>query len=277
MLAVGILRNPSHPAAPLAAALAMAAVVMLPAALGRSDPGHIQSNGAIALTMLFPALVNAHKRVQLAWGTLYAIVFVGLFQLSYWNHYTGIYRIAWADHVAAVKDPAILEAARANWEQEKRAHANGRKLNWHKPVPYSDAAHRLVRIARIAAPMPIGIELERLLTLQEGFRPLYRPTRGNDMFSMKEVQENLNECMAYDYILLPTVASKYAHGKIDLPTFDREVHEKLSRLLIFPVREHARHTPFVPEFEFSRLLFARCNTVIEGAELIILKPQPASH
>lgn len=270
-IAASVWKQPTHPSAPLACALAVAAIFLMPAALGRCDPGHIQSNGIIALTLLFPALASMGKKALTMWGVVYALVFIGVLQLSYWNHYLGNYKHAWAEFISAAQYPAPFEEARKKWENEKNARINGINLNWHKTVPFPDHMDHIIRRSRTAAPIPLGEGIERFLSLQDSFNPLYYPTRGSDMFSMNEVKKNLNACAKFDYILVPSFYLNYSNTKIDILAYEKQIQSFLSTVLIFPVRSHVKNNPFVPEVEFAQLLFKNSDIVASKDGLLLLK------
>jgi hypothetical protein len=267
-IAASVWKQPTHPCAPLAAALAVGAIFIMPAALGRCDPGHIQSNGIIALTLLFPVFASIGKKALSLWVGIYTLVFIGVLQLSYWNHYLENYKHAWSQFLSAAQYPAPLEESRRKWENEKRARFNGVNLNWHKTVPFPD---NILCRSRTAAPIPLGEGVERFLALQDGFKPLWYPTRGSDMFSMNEVKNNFNACATFDFILLPSFYLNYFNTKIDILAYESQIQRFLSKLLIFPVRSHVKNYPFIPEMEFTQILLKNSDIVASNNGLILLK------
>ena len=271
-LAAGIWSAPSRAQAPLAAALAMGAVVTIPAALGRCDPGHIQANGLVVLTLLFPAFASVSCTGLKAYAGVFAIICIGLMQLSYWNHYAGNFKGAWSQFLAYAGNPSIVEEARKRWDAAEATSPNGAKLNWHKPVPFPEGVEQIVGDKSLAVPLPIDVGFERFMTLRKGFRPLYHTTRGSDMFSPAEVYKNIVQCDSFDLVLIPTRYVLYSSRKLDMRPYEKQLQDFLSGLLLFPVNSRVHNSPFIPEIEFSRGLVAVNEVIAEGSGLTLFRP-----
>ena len=274
-LAVSIWKHPAHPAAPLAAALSAASVVLLPAALGRCDPGHIQANGLIALVLVFPALAFLHRKAYRSWCIITVLVFVGVVQLSYWSHYADKYRLAWRQSVAARQHPEFFKQAAAKWQAERQRQTGTPKPDWRKIVAFPDGLPEITRQGRVVTPLAIDTSVERCLVLQDGFRPLYRPPCGNDMFFLLDVRHDLQACLAADFVLLPAACASCTNTAIDLPDYEQRTRDFLSRLLLYPVTSRLQHPPFCPEIELACRLLAAGDPVSQG-RVLLLKVRPSA-
>ena len=111
-LIASALRNPSEKRDSLAASLGVAGGMLLPAALGRCNQGHVFVNSLIPVLMMFPAAASFGKPALRTSTILYALYVVFL-QVSYWSHYLGNYTYAIKTHNFYRQNPQLVERGNA--------------------------------------------------------------------------------------------------------------------------------------------------------------------
>lgn len=228
--------------APLAGALAVGAMALVPGALGRCDPGHLYWNG-LAVFILAPAILlrvspNAAKR----WLGVFAFVFgVGL-PVSFWSHYGERVTGSWE--------------TRARYERDGFSPWVNRRIFWQpnfgeslllraKMPPPNLALTRLDRYPKIGAPVSFSEDLVTYLKLTGRYVPERVPAPLFGILNETQLAWKLEDLEAMDVLLFPERYRRFAAPDDRIEAAERSAF--LSRLLLFPVSLDYREDGFFPE------------------------------
>lgn len=275
-LACAVWREPGHPMAPLAAGLGMAALVLLPAAFGRCDPGHVLGNGLIQFLLLFPAFAQAGRPVLMTRGLAFGMAFILLNQIGYWLYYWP----QWQGALRARRDYAenpgqVLEWAEA-WKALGRGTSRYEKLNWHKVIPFPSIEPELIPAdARVVAPWGEESGVDRYLKLRSTFAVSYYPTLNPEIFTPEDVVRAVHEIKAnHALMLIPKGFYTFLLRGMDGSLNQENMQNYLTLLMLYPVRSTFRNKPYVPEFELAKGLLKGSTLVAEGRDYVLIRPPP---
>ncbi|MGE5785536.1 MAG: hypothetical protein ACM3ZE_13135, partial [Myxococcales bacterium] len=261
--------------APLAAALCVAGGCLIGPALGRCDPGHVIINSIIPVSLAFAASAACGPKIFWGWCAAQVLAAGVLLQISYWNHYAGVYRIALERLSVHREHPELVEQWRSQWKAAIARTDPSRRLAWTKVPPYPTAFDTLLQSHRVVLPLatPDHAGFDRLLKLQPGFRPPYHPIPVPEIASPYDAARVAEHALSYDLIVLPPNARLAANETVDLETRAAALAEWLSRLMLFPVPTKTIREPFSGNREVYRRLFAECEVVAEGQDAVLLSPR----
>lgn len=186
---------------PLAAALIIGGLGMLPAAFGRCDPGHVMLNAILLFTLLFPAAALGGRKHWISCTVIFSLL-VSLFYLSYWNHYADLCKFAFSEpRLYAEKKEQVVQWEKS-WAERKQSSSHGALLNWKKTVPYPQGLESLDRLGKIATPFALDLPLERFLKLQDNYIPCYN-INFDTIASPQDTVTLAASLLQYDAIFLP--------------------------------------------------------------------------
>jgi len=244
--------------APLAAALAGAATLLLPAAYGRCDPGHIAINGYPLFMLLFAAAANFANWGLAVWSMGFGIVFLGIAQVSYWSHYQQLFREAFQIHNFFQAQPSVLEQWRSSWSWLD-TQPGLRSFAWRKVPPPPPNLGEWLKGRTVGLPLGGDLSLERYLKRQPGFRALYHQSPAPDWFSPADIDRAMADCMKIDVLLVPRVSVESAQQGVDLGQYEQATQLFVSGLMLFPVHNRMKNKPYFPDRDLVRRLLAECD------------------
>jgi hypothetical protein len=267
--------SPKDDRAPFAAAIAAASLIMLSPSLGRCDPGHVILNSLVVFLLLFPASASKSMRLHVAWSVIFGIAMLLLNQVSYWSHYSGQYSYAFAAARFYRDNPAaVLEWTQA-WDSRRNRTKHGERLNWKRTVPFPKWANEVTSLqGSVGVPVAADVCLDRLVKLQEGYRPPYHPCPKPEILTNADVTRAVADARKNEVVFLPEnlVAASQADTVIDQQSYEQQVNNFLSWLMIFPVRCTMRYQPFLPEIEVVRRLMVKAELVGNDAGCVLVRP-----
>jgi len=273
------LANPFEKRAPIAVGLGVAGGMLLPAAFGRADPGHVFYNGLIPIIMMFPAAMTLGAAWFRRWAFWYASLFVIALQFSYWSHYYGQYMNAIRMHGFYRQNPEMVSSWKAGWDRLKETNPNGKYLHWSKPQPFPE---ELLQYAS-KGPMLLtsGNEgnywLARFLSLQGPLSPDYFHAYSQGATTPEHINKRVIQSNAYDFLITPESVYGPLAGPINLDAYSQGVSAFLSKLLLFPVNSQAIRPPYFPDTEYSARMMDRFDPVAKFNGYLILQKKKPSH
>lgn len=272
------LSNPSEKRAPLAAALGVAGGMLLPAAFGRSDPGHVYYNGLTPIILVFPAAAALGSAWFRRWALWYGAIFVIALQFSYWSHYYGNYMNAIGMHGFYRQNPEMVNTWKAQWDQLKEKSPCGQKLHWSKVQPFPE---ELLKFSE-KGPMLLtsGSEgnywLARLLSLQGILPPDYFHAYSQGATTPEQIEKRMSQSDSYEFLITPESVYGPLAGPINLDAYSQGVSAFLSKLLLFPVNSQAIRPPYFPDTEYSARMMDRFDPVAKFNGYLILQKKKKS-
>lgn len=273
-----VLSNPSEKRAPLAAALGVAGGMILPAAFGRSDPGHVYYNGLTPIIIMFPAVAALGPAWFRRWALWYAALFVVALQFSYWSHYYGNYMNAIGMHGFYNQNPEMVNTWRAQWDQLKKTSPNRQKLYWSKVQPFPE---ELLKFSE-KGPMLLtsGNEgnywLARFLLLQPTFPADYFHAYSQSAATPDQIKKRISQSDSYEFLITPDSVFAPLAGPINLDAYSLGVGAFLTKLLLFPVNSQAIRPPYFPDTEYSARMMDRFDPVAKFNSYLILQKKKTS-
>jgi hypothetical protein len=262
--------------APLAMGLAIGGGMMLPAALGRCDPGHVFINTTVPATLMFAAARAKGRRPVIAWTAGYAVAFIVLLQYSYWSHYWGNYAVASQMRDFYDRNPAVIAAWREKWNQLLQDRPQGRRLHWSSVLPYPQELDALASEGPIM--LTAGNEwnffLARYLNLQRELPRDYFLAYSQGAVTPSQIDQKVRESLAARFLLVPTGVLAPLQGDIDLAGYEKGIQNFLSHLLLFPVRSPVRRAPYLPDTVVAKRLLDYFEPIGEYQNYVILKRKP---
>jgi hypothetical protein len=256
----------------LGAALAAAGLLLLPASLGRCDPGHVAINGFIIFVLMFAAMASFGRVFLNVWMAIFAVVFVLMGQLSYWDGYRGLYAQVFQIRDAYAANPALIQQWQEAWGFQ-RSWSASTHLDWRKTVPFPSGLEDLVKDKKVGIPFGADIGIERLLKLQNKFGIIYHESPIPEWYAPKDIERAARECAAFDLLLVPDSISKQASGSIDMESYRRGISDFLSGLMLYPVHSVLKNSPYIPEVELAQTLLPKCDEVGRFPGYVVLKPK----
>jgi hypothetical protein len=274
MVACAILRQPGHPAAPLAAAVGSAAVLLLPAALGRCDLGHVLFNGLVLYLLLFAGSAQVKRSYLIAWGAVFAVVFVVLTQISYWTFFWSQWQMGIADHAFYRQHPPLVEAWSRAWKNAAAGSPHFRQMNWDKVAPFPTVGLSLAASSdTIAAPLGADASLDRLLKIRAAFiPPYYSMLYPGLLFTPQDASRLVEQTRArYDFLLIPDGDLRRIVHDINHPPDGTDVHATISGLLMYPVPRKFGNDPYLPEVAVAEALLPNSKNVSDDGTYLFIK------
>ena len=272
------LSNPSEKRAPLAAALGVAGGMLLPAAFGRSDPGHVYYNGLTPIILMFPAAAALGAAWFRRWALWYMAMFVVALQFSYWSYYYGNYMNAIGMHGFYRQNPEMVNTWKAQWDQLKEKSPCGQKLHWSKVQPFPE---ELLKFSE-KGPMLLtsGSEgnywLARFLILQGMMPPDYFPAYSQGAATPEQIEKRMTQSDSYEFLITPESVYGPLAGPINLDAYSQGVSAFLSKLLLFPVNSQAIRPPYFPDTEYSARMMDRFDPAAKFNGYLILQKKKLS-
>lgn len=251
-LIVSALSNPAESRAPLALALAVAGGMLLPAAFGRCDPGHVGINGLVPLFMMFPAAAAAGKVAFRAWIAIYAILWVIFLQYSYWTQYIPNFNSAIAMHESYKAHPEVVASWKTKWDALRLANPRGRDLHWSKVLPFPDGLSQLTSRGRVllASWDDQNYWLARFLLLQNPPPHEYFDAYSQGASTPAQIATKIQQDLGYRFLMMPQSSIALVGHSVNLPAYQQGTDDFLSRILLFPVTSEARNQPYLPDTEY---------------------------
>lgn len=248
----------SHESAPATASLAMALGMMLPAALGRCDPGHVLFNG-LALAMV--AIAAACSRCG-AWprrlvATAAAVMLLTALVSGYVSS-GAIVRSALETRRFFEREAAALAAADTAVLGAVRVIGRPPDFGWSKRPPFDPGLLPLARYDAIATPLGAAEDVDRFLKLTGRYVPLcgVRPVAG--IGGRASARQIAADAMKYPHVLLPEMPPPP-----DAADFAVRRSLYMSVLFALPVAVIMRpaQEPFSGQAEVQRLIRAEYEPV----------------
>lgn len=255
-LVASALRAPADDRAPLGIALAVAGGMLLPAAFGRCDPGHIFHDGLVPLLLMFPAVVRWPKVSQAVWGVSYVLLYIVLLQFSYWSYYTNNFIAAMQMRGFYDQNPQLVETWRQKWNALKARHPRGGSFHWSSVLPYPDDLDEFTSQGSVllTAGNEWNLWLARYLVLQKDLPRDYFHAYSQGAATPSQIDQKVEESKAAKFLMIPEFVMAPLSGPIDLVAYGRGLDRFLSGLLFFPVRTTVKHPPFFPDSEIAKRL-----------------------
>jgi len=275
-LLAAVYHEPSDRRSGLAMGLAVGGGMMLPAALGRCDPGHVFINTTVLATLMFGAAWAIGRRAWVAWGGLYSLLFIVIVQYSYWSHYYGNYVVASQMRQFYEANPAVVGAWKQKWDQMRQANPHGADLHWSSVLPFPEELESLAEQGEIV--LVTGNEwnlfLARFLVLQKIRSPDYFHAYSQGAVTPAQMNQKVRESLAARFLLIPAGVLAPLQGDIDLKAYERGIHDFLSHLLLFPVRSPVRRAPYLPDTVIAERLLEFFEPVGQYQNYVVLKRKP---
>lgn len=272
-LIAAALQNPSDCRASLEMGLAVGGGMMLPAALGRCDPGHVFINTTVPATIMFAAAWARGRRAFVAWAVLYAIAFIVLLQYSYWSHYWGNYVVASQIRHFYNANLTVVADWGEKWNRLRRERPQGRFLHWSSVLPFPEELNELATKGPIL--LIAGNEgnyfLARYLYLQETILPDYFHAYSQGAVTPAQMDRKIEESLAARFLLIPMHVLAPLQGEVDLAAYERGVQEFMSRLLLFPVRSSVLRAPYLPDTVIAKRLLEHFEPIGQYRDYAVLK------
>ncbi len=260
LLALRSLRAPASER-PVAAALTMVLGLMLPAALGRCDPGHVLWNG-LPLFLVSAALVCSQpspwRRAVFPCATLIMVATV----LASSSHYK-----EWFEAVRNRR--AFLQVSfqrKISVESIATTGGNYRRFPWSKSMQFTSEAEKLLKYPRIATPLGCSEDWDKFFKLTG--RHVMDFSFGGTA-SEQDLKRKLQGLQHERVVMIPVSAiAKLIPMNEEgiLPTQDF-----LTRLFVFPVRWNLRNQPFSFNNVVAYVIVSQYRKVDEISEYVIME------
>lgn len=259
--------------APYAAALAGSAAMLLPAAFGRCDPGHIAVNGYTLFMLCFAASANFSRLAMQIWAGVFAVVFVVFLQISYFSHYEGLLKQPFQVRAFLADNPGAL----SQWRAVCASIGSQQNLNsfpWRKVVPPPPALLQLKPNETVGMPFELDVSLERSIKTLPNFKPVYFQPPISNALSPRDIDRTFEDCLNLSLILVPEHLVSTANASVDLAQYAEGTGKFVSGLLLFPVVVPMVNEPYFPDRDLLSRLLQHCDverTSIDG--VVALRPR----
>lgn len=262
--------------APLAMGLAIGGGMMLPAALGRCDPGHVFINTTVPATLMFAAARAKGHRPATAWTAAYAVAFIMMLQYTHWWITWGYYGTAIQMRRFYEQNPAVVSAWGEKWDRLLREHPRGKHLHWSSVLPYPEELDTLIAEGPImlTAGNEWNFQLARYLNLQRDLPRDYFLAYSQGAVTPSQMDQKVRESLAARFLLIPAGVLGPLQGEIDLNAYEQGIHGFLSHLLLFPVRSPVRRAPYLPDTVIAKRLLEYFEPIGQYQNYVILKRKP---
>jgi hypothetical protein len=275
-LIASALANPTEKRAPLALALAVGGGMLLPVAFGRCDPGHVIANSVIPALMMFPAA--AGKVAFRIWISVFALLSVILYQVSYWTVYTGnfTYGIQW--HEFYQTHPEQVATWKAKWDALRLSTPGGAALHWSKVLPFPEELEQLTSKGRVLLTNSSegNLWLARFLLLQKQPPREYFDAYSQGASTPAQIERKVKEDRVYQFLIVPQSAITPLSGTIDLGAYQQGTSSFLSKLFLFPVNSEVKNSPYLPDTEYARRILGYFEPMGRYNSYVILRRKALS-
>jgi hypothetical protein len=252
-LIVSAITNSTEKKSPLALSLAVGGGMLLPAAFGRCDPGHVGINGIALIILMFPAAAAAGKLGFRIWMAVYTIIWVLLLEYSYWSQYVPNYTSAVSMHDSYRAHPDQVAAWKAKWNALLLSSPYGRNLHWSKVLPFPDGLDQLTSKGRVllTSSSEGNLWLARYLLLQKDPPHEYFHAYSQGASTPAQIELKVQQDRAYQFLVVPESVVAMVGRTIDPAAYQEGTDSFLSRILFFPVTSTVRNSPYLPDTEYA--------------------------
>lgn len=257
---------------PLALALCVGGGILIAAAFGRCDPGHVFINGVIPLMLMFAATSSFGEVSFRIWTGVYALC-IGIGLVSYADHYAGLLSGGLRESEASALRPEVREYWEGWWRSQRESSPVGLRLNWRKVFPVSDGALQLRDSGDAILAGAFDPGLDRLSKLKPGYVASYHPMPTPELYSRRDVDRMVADNLGHDVIIVPSRALEGMNVPVDFDAYRQGVSSFLSGLMVYPVRATIKTPPYIPDVEVLRQLVARTDVVSTNDGIVVLKPK----
>lgn len=277
-LIAAALRGRADARAPLALGLAVSGGMLLPAAFGRCDPGHVYFNGMLPFTMMFAATAYSKPVARFAWWCSYGVLFIVLLQFSYWSYYANNFVAAMQMRAFYEQNPQLVETWRQKWESLKAQHPRGKEFHWSSVLPYPDDLDEFTRQGSVllTAGNEWNLWLTRYLFLQKELPRDYFHAHSQGAATPSQIEQKIRDSKAARFIMIPEFVMAPLSGPIDLVAYGKGLDRFLSGLLFFPVTTTVKHPPFFPDSEIAKRLLEDYKPVFKYQGYVVAERKPTA-
>jgi len=265
--------EPTDRRAGLAMGVGVGGGMMLPAALGRCDPGHVFINTTVLATLMFGAAWALSRRAWVSWAAIYSLLFIVMLQYSYWSHYYGNYVIASQMRNFYETNPAVVGAWQQQWERLRHEAPRGDALHWSSVLPFPQELETLANQGEImlTAGNEWNLFLARFLVLQKNRSSDYFHAYSQGAASPSQIDRKVRESLAARFLLVPAGVLAPLQGGVDLKAYERGIQSFLSTLLLFPVRSAVRRAPYLPDTIIAKRLLEYFEPIGQYQNYVVFK------
>lgn len=257
---------------PLALSLCVGGGILIAAAFGRCDPGHVFINGVIPLMLMFAAASSFGAVPFRIWCRVYTLC-IGIGFVGYVDHYAGLLAGGLREREASAQNPGAREYWEGWWRSQRESSPVGSHLNWRKVFPVSDGALQLLESGNPMLAGAFDLGLDRLSKLRSGYLPAYHPMPTPELYAPRDVDRMVADDLRHDLIIVPAQALEGMNAPIDYDAYQQGVSAFLSGLMVYPVRAKIKTPPYIPDVEVLRQLFAKTEVVSTNGGIVVLKPK----
>lgn len=257
-LGLAVLQRPRDPLSPMIAAFFASAMVLLPAAMGRCDPGHVITNEIILYAVIFVAVIHwkHYGRVFFhVWCIYFFVFFIAANQFFYWKNSWGEWCEAFKEHNFYEANPDQVNEWKKQWLKTAEQSPNSSLLNWHKVVPYPETNESIIDGSEaISTPMGSDVVIDRFAKLRKTYRPSYYTGPTPEIFTLDDVSKALNESLNTNAVFfIPRFCLENLHPDKNefLTNYETSIHDYISQVLQYPVSSRIKNFPFIPNFEIG--------------------------
>jgi hypothetical protein len=195
-----------------------------------------------------------------------------LFYVGYGSGYAAFYATAIDVARFYATHTELVSHWRAAWKHRQETSPAGGKLTWTKLAPYPKRVGDLLDGGSVYVPIatPADVGIDRILKLQNGFRPPYYPIPISELFLPSDVDRFVADLMRFDLLLVPESDDGAGGARLDLAAYERQQNAWLSGLMLFPVRSHVKREPFIAARSLYRELVKRCRVVARTPGKVLL-------
>lgn len=265
--------DPYDRRAPLSASLGVASVLLLVAAFGRCDPGHVMFNGFLPVIMMFPAAASIKRAWYRMWVGVYIVIYIVLFQVFYWTLYGGLIRSAISTHNFYRENSALVSTWQNDWNAKLKSNSKWKNLHWRKVLPFPNELSQFTYQGpvKIASSDDSNLWLGRYLLLQDRLPPDYFHAFSQGAATPDQIQQKLKESRAYEFLIIPKSAFAPIVAPIDLKAYRQGICSFLSRILLYPVDSEIIHEPYFKDTEYVKEILPDYEPQANFQEYLILK------
>lgn len=261
---------------PLAVSLCVGGGILIAAAFGRCDPGHVFINGVIPLMLMFAAAASFGAIPFRIWCGVYTLC-VGIGLVSYVDHYAGLLAGGLRESAANAQHPETREYWEGWWRSQRESSPVGSRLNWRKVFPVSDGALQLLKSGNPMLAGAFDLGLDRLSKLRSDYLPDYHPMPTPELYAPHDVDRMVADDLRHDMIIVPAGAIEGMNAPINREAYEHGVSSFLSGLMVYPVRAKLKTPPYIPDIEVLRQLVTKTELVSTNGGIFILKPNNSTN
>jgi hypothetical protein len=277
-LIASALVNPAQKKAPFALAVAVGGGMLLPVAFGRCDPGHVTYNSLILALVMFPATASIGRIAYRIWIGVFAVLYVILNQVSYWNTYVVNFAEGIRLHDYYRAHPDLVASWKAKWDQLRLSTPHGSDLHWSKVLPYPDGLDQITSKGEVlmTGNCEGNMWLSRYLLLQKVPAHEYFDAFGLGASTPGQIDRRVREDMTYQFLMVPEQIVGLVNGKVNLDYYQQWITTFLSKLFLYPVTSKIKYSPFFPDAEYARRLLVSYKPIGRYQSFIVLEKQDAA-